>query len=108
MCVVVVLIFVSSALCCAPSHACMYFVLLSAIFVMCICVPPPLSGFSCHLRALIDQVTVGRPHVGFHLLIGVSSALVRAFILRSRTHYSFIPSPSDYTFVCWHVCLSNR
>jgi hypothetical protein len=70
--------------------------------------PPPLSGFSCHLQALIDQVTVGRPHVGFHLLIGVSSALVRAFILRSRTHYSFIPSPSDYTFVCWHVCLSNR
>jgi hypothetical protein len=51
---------------------------------------------------------MGRPCVGFHLLIGVRSALVRAFVLRSRTRDSFIPYPSDYTFVRWHICLSNR
>jgi hypothetical protein len=55
-----------------------------------------------------DPLTVGCPCVGFHLLIGVRSALLRAFALRSKTHYSFIPYPSDYTFVRWHVCLSNR
>jgi hypothetical protein len=59
----------------------------------------PLSGFSARLRALIDPLTVGHPHVGFCLLIGVRSALVRAFILFLRTRYSFVPYPSDYTFV---------
>jgi hypothetical protein len=69
---------------------------------------PPSSGFSARLRALIDPVTAGRPRVGFCLLIGVCSILVWAFILHLRTHYSFIPYPSDYMFVCWHVCLSNH
>jgi hypothetical protein len=91
MCVVVVLIFVSSAVCCAPSRVCLYFVLLSAIFVVCICVP--------RLRVLTDPFTMGCPCVGFCLLIGVHSALVRAFVLCSRTCYSFIPYPLDYMFV---------
>jgi hypothetical protein len=45
MCVVVVLIFVLSTLCCAPSRAFLYFVLLLAIFVVCICVPRLQVGF---------------------------------------------------------------
>jgi hypothetical protein len=100
MCVVVVLIFVLSTLCCAPSRTCLYFVLLSAIFVVRTCVP--------RLQALIGPLTTGHPRVGFRLLIGVRFALVRAFVLRLRTHYSFIPYPLDYTFVRWHVCLSNH
>jgi hypothetical protein len=69
---------------------------------------PPSSGFSTHLRALIDPLTVGHRCVGFCLLNGVRSALLWAFALRSRTRYSFIPYPSDYTFVRWRICLSNH
>jgi hypothetical protein len=69
---------------------------------------PPLSRFSAHLRVLIDPFTAGRPYVGFRLLIGVCSTLEQAFVLRSRSRYSFVPYPSDYTPVRWHFCLSNH
>jgi hypothetical protein len=69
---------------------------------------PPSSGFSAHLRALIDPLTVGRPCGGFRLLVGMRSTLLQAFALHSRTRYSFIPYPSDYTFVRWRVWLSNH
>jgi hypothetical protein len=59
----------------------------------------PSSGFSAHLRALIDPLTVGCPRVGFCLFVGVRSALLRAFILCLNTSYLFIPYPLDYTFV---------
>jgi hypothetical protein len=108
MCVVVVLIFVSPALCCAPSHMCFYFILLSAIFIVCICVPHLRAGFLPAFVLLLIHLLWGGPCVGFRLLVGVRSALVWAFVLRSRTHYLFIPYPSNYTFVRWHVCLSNR
>jgi glycine/serine hydroxymethyltransferase len=68
----------------------------------------PSSGFSAYLQVLINALTAGRPCVGFHLHIGVHSTLMRAFVLCSRTRYSFIPYPSDYMFVRWHVGLSNR
>jgi hypothetical protein len=37
--------FFSSTLFCAPSRTCLYFVLLSAIFVLCIYLPCPRAGF---------------------------------------------------------------
>jgi hypothetical protein len=105
MCVVVVLIFVSVVLCCAPSCVCLYFVLLSAIFIMC---SPPSSGLLAHLRALIDPLAMGCSRVGFHLLIGVLSAFLWAFILHSRAHCLLVPYPWDYTLVRGHGCLFVR
>jgi hypothetical protein len=81
MCVVVILIFVSSVLCCAPSRVCLHFVFLSAIFCLVyLCPPPPSSRFFVHLQTVIDPHVVCHPRVGFRLLIGVCFTLARAFI----------------------------
>jgi hypothetical protein len=107
MCVVVVLIFFIHAVLCAFARMFVFCFAFGYFCPMHLC-SLPSSGFSACLRALIDPLTVGRPRVGFHLLVGVRSTLVQAFVLRSRTHYSIIPYPSDYMFVRWHVCLSNH
>jgi hypothetical protein len=108
MCVMVVLIFILSALSCAPLHACLYFVFAFGCFHRVHLCSPPSSGFSARLRALVDPFTAGCPRVGFHWLVGVRSALEWGFILCSWSRYLFVPYPSDYMPVCWLFCLSHR
>jgi hypothetical protein len=57
VCVVIVLILVSFVLCCTPSHVFMFCFAFTCSRRVCLC-SPPLSGFSAHLRALVDPFIV--------------------------------------------------
>jgi hypothetical protein len=81
----IALIFISPTLCCAPSHACLCCILLSAAFIMCAYVSRLQAGFlSAFVRLLIHLLRIDVPsshrlsfvhlcachlHVDFHLFV---------------------------------------
>jgi membrane protein required for beta-lactamase induction len=99
MCVVVILIFVSTMLCCVPSRVCLYFVLLLVIFVVCICVPPFEQVFF-HLRAVIDPLAVCRPHVGFHFAV---EDLLLIFSLSFGLCICMLACELSFVLECFHL-----
>jgi hypothetical protein len=110
ICAMIVLIFVSPALCCAPSRACLCCMLLSIAFIMRDCVSRLRAGFQpTFVRLLIHLLRIDvLPSCGLSFIHLCVRRLRADFRLHSGTSYSFICYPWDCACVRWFVCLSNR
>jgi hypothetical protein len=107
ICAMIALIFVSSALCSAPSCPCLYCILLSAAFATRSCVSYLRAGFlPTFMRLLLWLLRVHVPPL--HGLSFVHLCVCRLcvdFRLHSGTSYPFIrypcrsPWPSVYSFL---------
>jgi hypothetical protein len=98
----IALIFVSLALCCAPSRACLCCILLSVVFIMCAYVSHHQACFlPAFVFLLIRLLRIDVPPSRWLSFVHLCVHHLRAdFHLRSGTSYSFIRYPWDCALVC--------